>query len=58
MKKTGLFILAFITSISGIFAEDYYVSPTGSATWKQGQGLSLAYYGSSPDLGAHEFRDR
>ena len=27
-------------------------------SWTQGQGLSLAYYGSSPDLGANEFQGR
>lgn len=35
MLKRGLFVFVFINSISSILAADYYVSPTGSATWSQ-----------------------
>ncbi len=40
MKKTGLFVLIFISSISGIFANNYYVSPSGSATWSQSTDIN------------------
>ncbi|MBN1293197.1 MAG: T9SS type A sorting domain-containing protein [Candidatus Latescibacteria bacterium] len=40
MKYTGFFVLVFITSISTLFAEDYYVSSTGTATWSQATDIN------------------
>jgi len=40
MRTTGIFILVIITYASGIFADDYYVSPTGSATWPQSTNIN------------------
>jgi len=34
------------------------ITVDGPLSWTRGQGLSLAYAGSSPDLGAHEFQGR
>ena len=42
MLKRGLFVFVFINSISNIFAADYYVSPTGSATWSQSADINTS----------------
>jgi hypothetical protein len=31
------------------------ITVDAALTWTQGQGLALAYVGSAPDVGAHEY---
>ena len=44
-----------IAKIIDVDYETNIITVDSSLSWKQGQGLSLAYSGSSPDLGAWEF---
>ena len=44
---------------AGIISVDYgqnSITVDMKVSWTQHQGLSLAYHGSSPDLGAHEYQ--
>ena len=54
MKKTGLFVLIFISSISGIFANNYYVSPARTCELAvcSGQGVLMSvlwFHVAEPD---------